>query len=77
MSHEVGLSGVHQSDTGSNSCQCESEASQQKSQGTSRLAATCWLLADLCGGARSQGVVRVRPTELIRPKQINVWPCEG
>lgn len=72
MSHEVKLNGVHQTDTGSYSCQCESEASQQKSHGTPRRPATCLLLSDLCGGARSHGIVRVRPTELIRPKQINV-----
>ena len=47
------------------------------SQGTPSLAATCWVLAHLCGGAGSQGVIRVRPAELITPKQTKIWPCDG
>ena len=47
------------------------------SQGIPSLAATLSVLAHLSGGAGSQGVIRVRPLELIRPKQIKIWPCEG
>ena len=53
-----------------------SEATQQMSQGIPSLAVTCWVLAQLCGGAGSQGAVRVRPAEFIRPKQTKIWPCE-
>ena len=45
--------------------------------GISSLAATLWVLTQLCVWVGSQGVIRERPAEIIRPKQIKIWPCEG
>ena len=49
-----------------------SEATQQMSQGISSVAATWQVPADLCGGAGSQGVIRVRPAKFIRPKWTKI-----
>lgn len=70
MSHPVGAIGAHQIDTGSNWCQ--SEATQQKFEGIPSLGAIHWLLAHLCDGARSQGIVRVRIAEVYRTKQTKI-----
>ena len=40
---------------------------QQMCQGITSLGATCWVLAYLCGGVGSQGVVSVKPAEFISP----------
>lgn len=41
--------------------------------------ANCHLLGacDRCGDMGSQAVVRVKPSEFIRPKQTIIWSCEG
>lgn len=52
------------------------EGNQQKSQGTPRLVATTWVLADLCGREGTQGVVRRRPAVFIKLKQSKIWLCE-
>ena len=41
------------------------------------LAATCWVFTHLCIGMESQEVIRVRPSEFIRPKQTKIWPYKG
>lgn len=46
----------------------DSEATQQTSQGTPRLAGPGQVFVDLCGEVVSQGIVRVRPAEFIRPR---------
>ena len=48
-----------------------------KSQGTQRPAITWLGPADLCGGAGSQGVIRVELLELTRLKKIQIWLCSG
>ena len=68
---------VHQISTGSNSMPVLGVITQQKSQGTPSLAATCWVLTHFCGVAESQVVIRVRPAEFIRPKQTKIGPGEG
>ena len=78
MSHQVGVSCIHQTDTYSNSkVSAGSEATQQNSQGTPRPLTTCWVPMDLCCEVRSQGVIKVRLEEFIRTKQTMIWPCEG
>lgn len=51
----------------------ESDPTQQMSPGIPRLAGTGQVFTDV---TESQGVVMVRTTEFIRPKQTNIWPCE-
>lgn len=47
-----------------------------KFQDTPSPDSTCQGPADLCGGrAGSWGVIRVRPVEIIRLKQTEIWPC--
>ena len=46
-----------------------SEATRQKSQGIPSLSAACRVPTDFCGGAESQGVIRARPGQFVRPKQ--------
>ena len=76
MRHQVGLSSVHQIKTGS--FLVGSEASQLMSHREYiNLTATRWVLADLCGGTGSQGVIRMRPAEIMRPKQTKIWLCES
>ena len=52
-----------------------SEATQQIPQGIPSLASTCLVFAYLGGGVGSQGVIKVRPAEFMRPKQTKIWLC--
>lgn len=45
-----------------------SEATQLMSLGITNLAATFWVITYLCVRMESQGIVRVRQAEFIRPK---------
>ena len=46
-------------------------------QGTPSLAAMSGKPADLCGRVGSPAVIRERPAEAFRPKQITIWVCEA
>lgn len=67
MSHQTGMSGGPQTETGSNSVPVLGMRLTSKC-----LAATHSVPAHFSGGAGPQGVVRARPKELIRPKQTKI-----
>lgn len=35
------------------------------------------MLIHIYGGVRSQGVIKVKPSEFTMPKQASIWLCEG
>lgn len=53
-----------------------SEATQLMSQDIPSLAPTLCVITHLFGGVGSQGVLRMKPAEFIRPKQAMIWLCE-
>ena len=71
MNHQVGVSGVHQTDTDSDFMPVLGlwllSKSSRVQQGKP---------VEFCGVARFQGVVRVRLAVYIRLKQTNIWLCE-
>lgn len=73
MSHQVETSGIHQSDRGSNLVPVRGLRPLGRCSKYSchlHVCHTLWF-------CRVQGVVRVKTAEFIRPKQTEIWPCEG
>ena len=53
-----------------------SEVTWQMPLGIPQLPATCQVPADLCGGVKAQGVIRLRQEGYIRPQKTKIWSCE-
>ena len=77
VSHQEGVSGVHQIDIVQTWCQSLVWTIQQKSQGIPCLVVSHWVPTDFCGVAGSQEVIRARPAEIIRPKHTKTGHVKG
>ena len=72
-SHQSGASSIHQVSTNSDLVPVWAEATHQKSQDTSKPAATDLGPAGLCSWVSE--MVRVKLVEFTRLMQIQIWPC--